>query len=105
MRGHFAGGAWNDDVDGAGGRKGVLLNQLLTRLRTTSRDEVVAALGDADATAHDGDELWVLAAPVVQETAGLTMLVYEWRGRHDFVFFVVDDAGRVVTADWWMAGE
>lgn len=105
VRGHFAGGTWNDDVDGAGGRKGVLLGQLLTRLRPRSRDEIVAVLGEPDASARGGDELWALAAPVVTDATGLTMLVYEWRGRHDFIFFVVDDAGHVVTADWWMAGE
>lgn len=40
--------------------------------------------------------LWVPSAE--------THLIYEWRGGHDYLYFIVKH-GRVVGARWWLAGE
>jgi len=32
------------------------------------------------------------------------LLVYEWRGSHDFLFFEAD-GDRVTRSGWWFAGE
>jgi hypothetical protein len=98
--GHFGGGAWSDDVDRYGGRKHVVLQRLGERLATASRARIEAVMGPPDAIAHAGDPLWQLAAP----SAGATLLVYHWRGTHDFLYFEL--AGdTAVRSGWWMAYE
>jgi hypothetical protein len=92
--GHFGGapGQWNDAVDRWGGRKHVIMKRLQARLGVpaTSRAKVIASMGEPD--------------EVRPSREASTMLVYYWRGRHDFLYFVVRD-GQVVHCDWWMAGE
>ena len=105
--GHFGdgGGPWNDAVDGSGGRKRALMDALRARLSGASRTEVFATMGDPDEIAHPGAETWAVALHGARiSPEGSELLVYHWRGRHDFLYFVVR-AGRVVHAGWWMAGE
>ena len=98
--GHFGGGAWHADVDAFGGRKHVVLQQLGQRLATAPRARIEAVMGAPDAVAHAGDPMWQLAAPA----AGATLLVYHWRGEHDFLYFeLAGDAS--VRSGWWMAYE
>jgi len=61
-----------------------------------------------DHSVQGGDPLHELiqAVPAGATAADETtqFLVYEWRGTHDFLFFVCED-GRITAADWWYAGE
>lgn len=103
--GHFGAtpGPWNDAVDRFGGRKHVVMTELGKSLGApgTARAQVIATLGDPDEIARPGEELWSYVHP---DASGSEMLVYHWRGRHDFLYFLVRD-GKVLRADWWMALE
>lgn len=103
--GHFSGGAWSDDVDRWGGRKHQVMTALAEALGDGkhTRAEVVAVMGEPDhvltprdpmfGQAYDGDDRRVRE-----------LVVYEWRGMHDFLFYT-SDGQNVFGADWWMALE
>jgi hypothetical protein len=105
VAGWFSNGGkeWNEAVDSAGGRKEMIMGELGARLGDgkSTRRQVVRIMGKPDEIAHDGDMSWGLATP----PAGTTeLLVYEWRGGHDWLWFAV--TGKQVTASgWWMALE
>ena len=91
IRGHMSGGgAWNDDVDKWAGRKHTVMGLLRDRLGVagTQRARVVEVMGEPDPSLpEDGPRL-----------------VYQWRGRHDYLWFRIRDE-VVVESGWWMAGE
>lgn len=103
--GHFSGGAWNDDVDKWDGRKHRVMIALAKALGDGSHSnaEIVAVMGEPDAVLKPGQYMFGLAYdgrdPRVRE-----LVVYEWRGMHDFLFFT-SDGESVFGADWWMALE
>lgn len=105
QRGHFSGGDWNDAVDRWGGRKHQVMAELAEALGdgTHTRADVIARMGEPDAVFRKG-EFTFANAYNGDDTRVKELLVYEWRGRHDFLFFTSDGA-RVLAADWWFAGE
>lgn len=103
--GHFGGGDWNDDVDRFGGRKHEVLVELGERLGDgTHREAELLALGAPDEVVARGSPAWV---PIYDDGARVPfdrVLVYEWRGGHDFLFFrLAGDA--IVGHAWWSALE
>jgi hypothetical protein len=110
IKGHFEGGAWNDDLDKWMGRKHQLMIQLGERLGTGeySRAEIVQWLALPDQIAREGDEFFNLVSslPAFEKpTAGSQeLLIYYWRGAHDFLYFTVRGE-TVANAGWWYAGE
>jgi len=110
VRGHFQGGEWNDDVDAWKGRKHVVMGDLGEALGQPGVpvERVLALMGPPDqrleepgeSTPEDDRSLWRMAAP----TSGSDLLVYEWRGHHDFLYFWARE-GKVVRSGWWMALE
>ena len=109
-KGHFEGGTWNDDVDRWMGRKHQLLIQLGTRLGTGeySRAEIVRLLDSPDQIAREGDELFGLVSSLPgfeRPAAGpYDLLIYYWRGQHDFLY-LTSQAETIVNSGWWYAGE
>lgn len=108
--GQFNGGAWNADVDQWEGPKHTVMRQLADRLvngRYTCT-QLTNLLQPPDHTVQGGDPLHDLiqASPIYEtiQAEADQFLVYEWRGTHDFLFFVCAD-GRITAADWWYAGE
>jgi hypothetical protein len=105
QRGHFSGGEWNDTLDRWGGRKHQAMLELAAALGDGKRTpaDVTALMGAPDEVLHKGQRAFADAYnshdPRVRE-----LLVYEWRGRRDFLFFT-SDGSRVLTADWWFAWE
>jgi hypothetical protein len=102
VQGHF-----NQEVDGWGGRKHTVMGALLARLGTpgTARAKVVVSMGEPDQIAQPETDLWSYAVEGSRSVPeGSELLVYEWRGLHDFLYFLVSD-DKVVRAGWWMAGE
>jgi hypothetical protein len=89
------GGEWNDEVDRYGGRKHQVMEALGTQLGTGhhTQAEVIELMGPPDQVTLQGK-------PHPAE-----LLVYFWRGAHDYLYFTVGDKGVVLKADWWMAGE
>ena len=98
IKGHFSGGSeWVEAIDSWRGRKHVVLAELgeLLGHPGTPESRVLSLLGEPDRRT---------AGALVRTPDGTSLLVYQWRGLHDFLYFVLRD-GRVVRSDWWMAGE
>lgn len=103
--GHFSGGAWNDDVDKWGGRKHQVMIALATALGDGkhTRAEIVAVMGEPDAVLKPGQYMFGIAYDGRDQRVR-ELIVYEWRGMHDFLFFT-SDGESVFGADWWAALE
>lgn len=105
LRGHFSGGEWNDAVDRFGGRKHQVMAALGEKLGDGkhSRKRVIALMGAPD-------EIFLRGRPMFRQFYDgrdrrvRELLVYHWRGRHDFLFFA-SDGRRVLASDWWAALE
>jgi hypothetical protein len=110
VQGQFTGGNWNEDVDLWMGRKHTAMLELGTMLSTSdfSCPQLIELLQQPDHTVQGGDPLHdliqTLPAYATLQDEATQFLVYEWRGTHDFLFFVCED-GRITAADWWYAGE
>ncbi len=108
--GQFTGGEWNEEVDLWLGRKHTAMRELGSRLGNGdfSCDQLTDLLQQPDHTVQGGDPLHDLIEriPTFEPPQDTTaqFLVYEWRGTHDFLFFVCEN-GRITNADWWYAGE
>jgi hypothetical protein len=96
--------AWNPATDAPGGRKRAVMDELRAGLAAATRSRVVAVMGAPDAVARPGDPLWQLAASSEPPPAAPELLVYTWRGHHDFLYFEVD-GDRVTRSAWWLAYE
>jgi len=110
VKGHFQGGTWNDDVDKWMGRKHQLMIQLGSRLGAGehSEAEVIQLLAPPDVIAREGDEtfdlvnsLWDFEKPA---TGPYELLIYYWRGTHDFLYFT-SQGETIINSGWWYAGE
>ena len=110
IAGQFSGGSWQADVDQWQGRKHTVMIELGTRLGNGryACSQLTNLLEQPDHIVQGGDSLHDLiqTLPIYDTIASETtqFLVYEWRGTHDFLFFVCED-GRITAADWWYAGE
>jgi len=110
VKGHFEGGTWNDDVDKWMGRKHQLMIQLGALLGTgeCSRAEVIRLLADPDRIVRAGDELFDLVSslPDFEEPAAgpYELLIYHWRGQHDFLYFTCQGE-TIANSGWWYAGD
>lgn len=95
--GHFGGGGWNSEVDAWNGRKHRVMEALGEALARAPEERITAVMGPPD----DPAGAWSL----VQPPAGTThLLVYRWRGMHDFLYFLRSGSeGR--GSGWWMALE
>lgn len=102
--GHFGGGEWNDDVDRSGGRKVEVLGELGARLGDGTHDEPeLAALGPPDVTITGSAPAMEGIFPRGADPYD-RLLVFYWRGGHDFLYFQVRGT-RIVGHAWWNAGE
>ncbi|KAJ3330575.1 hypothetical protein HDU76_005338 [Blyttiomyces sp. JEL0837] len=127
IKGHFAGGPeFIKDVDGFEGKKhkamqalgqilgkpGTHISQLVTALGLP--DEVVPK-PSATMASSGGVPLPTMPGPVlgpaatsaanVDMDAGNLYLIYYWRGRHDYLWFLVNDKQVVEGSDWYQALE
>ncbi len=106
VRGWFSGGnQWVEAVDSWDGHKHQVMRQLGESLGDGRHQavEVEELMGPPDQTAGPGTGLWALTGgDCAQGTQ--RMLVYYWRGRHDFLCFWSRE-GQITGSHWWMAGE
>ena len=104
-QGHFSGGQWGDALDKWGGRKHQVMLALAEALGDGkhARGKVYALMGEPDELLVSGHAMFSHAYsghdPRVRE-----LLVYHWRGEHDFLFFASDGA-RILRSGWWAALE
>ena len=110
IKGHFDGGAWNDEVDKWMGRKHRLMIELGLRLAggKYEKSDIIKLLDQPDRIVGKGDYLFEQIVNQKQcylsTAASYEFLVYYWRGRHDFLFFTCQD-GVIINSGWWYAGE
>jgi hypothetical protein len=110
IKGHFQDGDWNADVDTWMGRKHQIMLQLGARLGAGNcrREQVVQLLGPPDLTAREGDAPfdWVsrLAEFEKPATGPYELLIYYWRGTHDFLYFTAQSES-ILNSGWWQAGD
>ena len=79
------------------GRKHVLMVRLGEQLGDGRRsvEQVQSLMGMPDRMARPGDDLWRMiwhdeAAPKPSTVPVTRLLIYEWRGGHDFLYFICD---------------
>ena len=89
VHGHFDGGPWTADVDRFGGAKHSLMQCLSSQAVETHADaaQLLRWMGQPEEMSRH-PQVWT----------------YRWRGRHDQLAFTLDH-GRVLRADWLLAGE
>ncbi len=110
VQGHFDGGDWNEDVDEWMGRKHQLMIQLesLVGAGGYSRTEVIRLLDPPGLVVGEGDDFFGLVnslAEFEKPVAGsYELLIYYWRGTHDFLYFTVQDEA-IIGLGWWYAGD
>ncbi|KXS13240.1 hypothetical protein M427DRAFT_100719 [Gonapodya prolifera JEL478] len=126
--GHWKGGEFNTDVDAFKGKKHETMNKLHTMLGKpgTPASLVIQAMGKPDEVsptlpgihaASGGAGAPLMPGPVVHGAEGPApgafasggstyFLVYEWRAKHDYLWFEVDSTTeKVIKSDWYMALE
>ena len=109
-QGHFEGGTWNDDVDKWMGRKHQLMIQLASHLGAGehSTAQVMEWLAPPDLIARQGDDLFDLVSSLPEfekpATGPYELLIYYWRGTHDFLYFT-SQGETILNSGWWYAGE
>lgn len=108
VKGHFQGGSLNPDVDGWMGLKHRVMIELGSRLGTgeCSRAEVIALLGEPDAIARPGDIAFDLVGRQAAFPPGAEyeLLLYYWRGGHDYLYFTAQGQS-ILGSGWWHAYE
>jgi hypothetical protein len=110
IKGHFEGGTWDDDLDKWMGRKHQLMIQLGSRLGTGeySEAQIIQLLAPPDLTAREGDALFDLVGSLAEfeepTTGPYDLLIYYWRGSHDFLYFA-SRGQTIISSGWWYAGD
>jgi hypothetical protein len=110
IQGHFEGGRWNDEVDKWMGRKHRLMLELGSRLGKGEyqKSEIIKLLDPPDQVVRRGDNLFssIISIPGYEAygRSPYEFLVYYWRGKHDFLFFICRDE-VVINSGWWYAGD
>ena len=110
IKGHFDGGTWDDDLDKWMGRKHQLMIQLGSRLSAGqySKTQVIRLLAPPDLIASEGDDLFDLvnSLPESEKPAPgpCELLIYYWRGMHDFLYFTCQGE-TIINSGWWHAGD
>ena len=110
IKGHFSGGKWLDAVDKWMGRKHQLMLHLQQELNSkkADRNTITRIMGKPDITLQNNNrqapEFFLNTLSGELKQADDEILIYKWRGRHDFLYFVIR-GNKQLKSDWWMALE
>lgn len=108
--GHFNGGKWNAAVDQWMGKKHVLMQKLAEGMveNRVTQSKMLEWIGPADQNSNKGDFFFeqIVKSHDHQHLASVAqnVLVFYWRGQHDFLFFAFDGE-RLIQSGWWHAYE
>ncbi|CAF1056234.1 unnamed protein product [Adineta steineri] len=108
-RGHWHNQAHNPAIDNYDGERHQAMNELQKHLGQsgTSTDEIKCLMGEPTQILNEPD--LVLQHEFNRENytfpAGAKIWIYEWRGNHDYVYFVISKDNKVVQSDWYNALE
>ncbi len=109
-KGHFSGGKWSDSVDKWMGRKHQVMLHLQQKLTSKRADKhtIISIMGNPDIMLNYNDpqapEFYLNTLSREVKQAGDEILIYKWRGSHDFLYFVIRKK-KQLKSDWWMALE
>jgi hypothetical protein len=98
---------FDKDLRGWGGQLHRVMTELGARLgkgRHTTRT-LRRIMGPADALVTARSEGFAWGAAENRAPTTVALWVYFWRGWHDYLYFEVDERGRVSKSGWWMAGD
>ncbi len=110
IKGHFDGGPFNPEVDGWKGFKHQLMTHIAQKIKnqSISESELLSILGPPDKRLTEGECYTQLVKTLPDYKRFLkkesVILIYQWRGNHDVLFFISQSDSIVRTA-WWHAGE
>ncbi len=110
IKGHFSGGDWNDDVDKWMGKKHqlMLFLQDLLVVNKAPKKEVIRIMGNPNQNLEKTDlKTPVFSDKLLQKIRAKSwdeIIIYNWRGHHDFLYFVFTD-NVIIDSDWWFARE
>jgi hypothetical protein len=102
-------GEFDKELRGSGGQLEKVLTELGQRLGKSkyTEQDIVRIMGEPDARKTAGEFL----PPSIDHRAprgviekDKTILIYFWRGWHDYLFFV-SQRGKITGAYWYLAGE
>lgn len=106
LRGHFDGGAWNNDVDRWQGRKHVVMQALATQMlnQRASTTQLREVMGEPDVRwmPDQPEHTRAFEQAQWQGAAGskaATLWLYRWRGTHDQLVLALEH-DRVAAAGW-----
>ncbi|CAF0916115.1 unnamed protein product [Rotaria sp. Silwood1] len=110
-RGHWNGQTHNPAIDNFDGERHQAMNELQKHLGqpNTSADEIQRLMGTPTKTLDKPD--LVLDHEFRRMNDNYTypsdakIWIYEWRGNHDYVYFVISKDNKVIQSDWYFAYE
>ena len=110
-RGHWNNQAHNPAIDNFDGERHQSMVELQKHLGQigTSADEIQRLMGPASKTLDQPD--LVLNHEFKRTDESYTfpkdakIWIYEWRGNHDYVYFVLSNDNKVIRSDWYHAYE
>lgn len=110
VKGQFEGGDWNQDVDAWMGREHRLMLEIESQVNKGKIDKamLIDLMGPPDQVILPKDELSQLLIDLARlsntNNAFSEILIYYWRGTHDYLYFIYRD-DEFVHSGWWYSGE
>jgi len=109
--GHYQGQEFNAAIDGFDNKRHQAMVELQKHLGQvgTSGDEIQRLMSSPTKILNEPD--LVLNHEFHRTNANYTyptdakIWIYEWRGNHDYVYFVISKDNKVIQSDWYMAYE
>lgn len=111
QRGHWHNQESNAAIDNFEGERHKAMKVLQEHLGQigTSTDEIQRLMGPPTSTLDQPDLVLNHEFKRTQDDyeypTGAKIWIYEWRGNHDYVYFVISNDNKVVRSDWYHAYE
>jgi hypothetical protein len=119
--GHWNGQPFNAEVDAPQGRKKQVMDVLFSSLKNEKdATKVISVLGNPDnvvqklpGVSNEPNAVPLMPGPIVasgssestDETKEFYYLIYQWRNKHDYLWFKISADEQVVASDWYHAYE
>jgi hypothetical protein len=109
--GHWHNQPHNPAIDNFEGERHQAMKELQQQLGQTgtSADEIQRLMGPPTKILNEPDMVlnheFLRTNADYQYPANAKIWIYEWRGGHDYVYFVISKDNKVVQSDWYNAWE
>ncbi|UJR30623.1 hypothetical protein I4U23_018148 [Adineta vaga] len=111
QRGHWHGQEHNPAIDNFEGERHLAMIDLQKTLGQsgTSADEIQRLMGPPTKTLNEPDQVLLHELKRNNENyrypQDTKIWIYEWRGNHDYVYFLISKDNKVIQSDWYQALE